>query len=144
MINLTLERLYRKDTYTIGKFYLNGNYFCDTLEDTDRDLNKDGDLNDPGEGKVMGETAIPYGRYRVVVTMSPKFKRLLPLVMDVWGFTGIRIHRGRYNTHTAGCVLVGENKIKGGLINSKEHEENLTRILYDYQKVGKLIYINIT
>ena len=143
MVNLRLERLYRKETYTIGRLYLNEAYFCDTLEDRDRDLNKDGDLEDEGEEKVMGETAIPYGRYHVEVTMSPKFKRMLPLIHDVWGFVGIRIHRGRWPSHTAGCVLVGENKIKGGLINSQEYEENLTRILLNYQKVGEKIYINV-
>jgi len=143
MINLKLERLYRKETYTIGRMYLNEVYFCDTLEDRDRDLNKDGDLDDEGEEKVMGETAIPYGRYRVDVTMSPKFKRMLPQIHNVWGFVGIRIHRGRWATHTAGCVLVGENKIKGGLINSEYWETRLTYMLLYYQDIGEEIYINV-
>lgn len=122
---------------------LEGKYFCDTLEDKDMDLNKDGDLADEGEGKVFGETAIPYGRYHIKVTYSSKFKRLLPLILDVWGFVGIRIHRGRYPIHTSGCVLVGENKIKGGLIDSASYEERLTKILHNFQLKGEDIYINI-
>ena len=59
--------------YTIGKMYIDGDYFCDTLEDRVRDINKNGKF-DNGEVKVAGETAIPYGRYQVVVTMSPRFK----------------------------------------------------------------------
>jgi len=143
MINLTLERTHLKAGYTVGKLSVNGKYFCDTLEDTTRDLNHDGDLDDPGEGKVFGETSIPYGRYHVQVTWSPKFKRLLPLVLNVWGFIGIRMHRGRWAAHTQGCILVGENKIKGGLINSADWEQRLTKLLHDYQIAGEQIYINI-
>ena len=143
MINLFLDRLHLKPRYTIGKLYIGEEYFCDTLEDTTRDLNKDGDLDDEGEGKIIGETSIPYGRYHVMVSRSPKFKRLLPLITGVWGFVGIRIHRGRYPSHTAGCVLVGENKIKGGLVNSAYYEEKLTKLLYENQLKGVPIYINI-
>ena len=128
-MKLKLERLYLKDTYTIGKLYINDKYFCDTVEDKVRDLNKDGDLNDLGETKVYGETAIPYGTYEVEVTYSPKFKRKLPLIKNVPHFEGIRIHRGNYATSSHGCLIVGENKIKGGVINSTKYEVELTNIL---------------
>lgn len=126
---LKLIRKYLKDTYTIGKLYINGVYFCDTVEDKVRDYNKDGDLNDLGETKVYGETAIPYGTYEVEVTYSPKFKRDLPLIKNVPHFEGIRIHRGNYPKDSLGCVLVGENKVKGGVINSTKYEVELTKIL---------------
>jgi len=143
MINLNLNRKYLKPHYTIGTLSINGEYFCDTLEDITRDLNQDGDLDDEGENKIFGETSIPYGRYHVEVTYSPKFKRLLPAIYNVWGFIGIRIHRGRWASHTQGCILVGENKIKGGLINSVDYEQRLTKLLYEYQLAGEVIYISI-
>jgi hypothetical protein len=143
MINLTLERLYLKPDYTIGNLSVRGMQFCQTLEDTVRDLNKDGDLEDEGEFKVYGETAIPYGRYKVVVTMSPKFKRELPLVLDVKHFTGIRIHRGSTNKNTSGCILVGDNTAKGRLTNSEYYERKLTAMLKAYIATGEEVYINI-
>ena len=131
---LKLVRKHLKDTYTIGKLYINGVYFCDTLEDKVRDYNKDGDLNDLGETKVYGETAIPYGTYEVEVTYSPKFKRELPLIKNVPHFEGIRIHRGNYPKDTLGCILVGENKVKGGLINSTKYEVDLTKKLKEVKE----------
>jgi len=143
LINITLDRFYCGSSYTIGRLYLDGKYFCDTLEDITRDLNQDGDLDDPGEEKIYGETSIPYGRYHVEVTFSPKFKRLLPLIKNVWGFIGIRIHRGRYPSHTSGCVLVGMNLKKGQVLNGKYYEELLTKILHEHQIAGGQIYINV-
>lgn len=81
---------------TIGKLYIGGRFFCYTLEDVDRDKNKDGDLNDAGEQKVYGETAIPKGTYKVTLTMSNRFKVVMPLLSNVAGFEGIRIHTGNY------------------------------------------------
>jgi hypothetical protein len=95
---------------TIGKMYIGGRFFCYTLEDVDRDKNKDGDLNDPGEQKVYGETAIPRGTYKVTLTMSNRFKVVMPLLNNVPGFEGIRIHNGNTSEHTHGCLLVGESK----------------------------------
>jgi hypothetical protein len=95
---------------TIGKMYIGGRFFCYTLEDVDRDKNKDGDLNDPGEQKVYGETAIPRGTYKVTLTMSNRFKVVMPLLNNVPGFEGIRIHNGNSSADTHGCILVGESK----------------------------------
>jgi len=79
-VNLLLDRIYKAETYTIGKLYIDGVYFCDTLEDKVRDINKDGDLLDKGEEKVYGETAIPSGTYQIVITYSNRFKKPLPLL----------------------------------------------------------------
>ncbi len=143
MVLLTLRRLYLKDTYTVGKLDVRGHYFCDTLEDVVRDLNKDGDLDDFGEFKVYGETAIPYGRYKVVVTYSPKFKRELPLLLDVKHFTGIRMHRGRFAKDTAGCILTGMNTAKGQLSESATYEKRLTAMLKVFLGMGEEVFIDI-
>jgi len=140
---LLLQRRYFKDTYTIGGLSVDDEPYCDTLEDKVRDYNMDGDLLDEGEGKVYGKTAIPYGRYRIKVTYSPKFKRRLPLLIDVPHFEGIRIHSGVYASHTEGCILVGENKIKGGLINSRLYSDELTTWLDMWQRQGEEIWITI-
>jgi hypothetical protein len=128
--------------YTIGKMYIDGDYFCDTLEDRVRDINKNGKF-DNGEVKVAGETAIPYGRYQVVVTMSPRFKRELPRLLNVPNFEGILIHRGNTDKDSSGCILVGENKVKGKVINSTPYEQKLVSILKDVQSKGEEIWITI-
>lgn len=111
-MKLLLHRKYKKEGYTIGKLYIDGEYFCDTLEDKVR----------PQGVKVYGETAIPYGTYKVVLSYSNKFRRVLPEVLSVSMFTGIRMHRGNYPSDTLGCVLVGKNKIVGGLTESGDTE----------------------
>jgi len=126
MMRLDLYRKYLKKNYTIGELRINGVYYCDTLEDPVRDHNKDGDLNDKGEGKIYGNTAIPYGTYDVVVNMSPKFGRLLPLVVGVKHFTGIRIHAANRPSELAGCVAPGENTRPGMVLNSRTYEIQIT------------------
>jgi len=142
-INFTLKRRYLCDAYTIGRLSLPDFTLCDTLEDKVRDYNKDGDLLDAGETKIYGLTAIPYGRYPVIVTYSPKFKRDLPLLLNVRHFEYIRIHSGVNASHTLGCILTGENKIKGGLINGRVHEARITKLIKEYIARGCAVFINI-
>jgi len=143
MINLLLDRFYIGPKYTVGRLAVDGMYLCDTLEDVVRDLNMDGDLDDSGEEKIYGETAIPFGRYRVLITRSPKFKRELPEILDVHNFTSIRIHAGNSTDDTAGCILVGENKIKGHLVRSRYWETQLVERLKYFLLYGHDIWINI-
>lgn len=128
-MEIKLKRLYKKSDYTIGKLFLDGEYFCDTVEDCDRGLTSDMTYEEIARRKVYGKTAIPTGRYTVVVTFSPKFKRNLPLLIDVKGYSGIRIHNGKDANSSLGCIIVGENKIKGGVINSKATMEKLMQRL---------------
>lgn len=121
---LIVERLHKNPEYTIGKLSLNGEYICDTLEDTDRDLNKDGDLLDAGETKVWGKTAIPYGTYKVTKETNPKFGNCFR-VHNVKQFEGILIHTGNYKEHTHGCILVGKNSVKGAVMNSRFYLDKL-------------------
>ena len=88
-MNLTLYRHTYSSVSTIGDLFIDGQYFCKTLEDTDRKLECDGE-------KVYGKTAIPRGAYNVIIDWSPRFKRELPHVLDVPGFEGIRIHSGNF------------------------------------------------
>lgn len=128
-MKLVLKRTFLGKDYTIGKLYIDGEYFCDTLEDKVLDTNKNGKFDEGA--KVPHQTAIPYGTYKVIVNRSPKFKRMLPRLLDVPYFEGILIHRGGHKDHTSGCILVGENKIKGGLINSAKYELELVKRLSD-------------
>jgi len=107
-MELKLVRSIYSDKSTIGQLSINGSNFCDTLEDVCRDANRDGDLQDPGEQKVYGKTAIPAGRYEVILNQSARFKKLMPLLLNVTGFEGIRIHNGNKPEHTEGCILVGK------------------------------------
>jgi len=118
---ITLVRIAKKSNYTIGKLFINGEYYCDTLEDKVRDLDN--------EEKIAGKTAIPEGQYKVIVNRSPKFKRELPRLLDVPYFDGILIHRGNTPEDTSGCILVGENKEVGKVINSTPYEVKLTKMI---------------
>ena len=108
-MKLTLKRIALRPTYTIGKLYIDDVYFCDTIEDTVRDFNKNGKF-DNGEKKIHSKTAIPYGTYEIKWTYSPRFKKYTPQLMNVPSFEGIRIHAGNTSADTEGCLILGENK----------------------------------
>ena len=122
---LRLKRFALKEEYTIGKIFVNDNYYCDTLEDKVRDLNKDG-IN---ETKEFGKQAIPYGTYPIKLRMSPSFKRIMPYLENIKGFQGVMIHSGNTSKDTLGCILVGQNKVKGKVINSQKTFKSLFEIL---------------
>ena len=126
-----LCRIFHNETYTIGKLYKNGVYITDTIEDVVRDI------------KIQDKTAIPVGKYKVIVNQSNRFKRLLPLLIDVPGFDGIRIHNGINETSTSGCIIVGENKIKGQVINSRYWMNKICDDMYAAQMKGIKITITI-
>lgn len=152
-MELLLKRVALRDTYTIGRLYLNGTYFSDTLEDRVRDINKDGDLNDVGEGKVYGKTAIPYGKYEITMKVqSPKYsqrasyawcKGYLPRLLNVPHFEGILIHGGNSADDSCGCLLVGENKVKGKVINSMATLKRLVSMLKHASDNNEKIWITI-
>lgn len=128
-MKLKLERKYKKPTYTIGILYVNGVRFCETIEDRDRGLSSDMPLSEITAKKVYGVTAIPTGTYKVVLSVSPKFKDkswaakhggLVPEILKVPGFSGVRIHPGTDDSSTSGCLIVGDNKIKGKVVNSQK------------------------
>lgn len=118
-MKLKLQRIARKERYTIGKLYLNGKYFCDTLEDRDRGLSQEMPEEQLRKMKVKAETAIPSGTYNVIITYSPKYKKPMPLLLGVPAYEGVRIHSGNTHKDTEGCILVGENKEVGKVLNSR-------------------------
>ena len=143
-MKLELKRTFLGDKYTIGSLFINGVFFCNVLEDVVRDLNKDGDLNDAGETKVWGESAIPYGTYTVILTYSNRFKKVLPLLENVKGFEGIRIHQGNTAADTNGCLLVGKNTEVGRVTESKATFAKLMKRLVDATEMKETIFITIT
>lgn len=118
-MRLTLKRIANKKDYCIGKLYINGKYFCDTLEDVDRGLDDSMTEEEIRSIKVKGQTAIPTGIYTVLLTYSPKYKKVMPLINNVKGYSGIRIHSGNSSKDTEGCLLVGKNTVVGRLTDSR-------------------------
>lgn len=100
---ITLIRKVGTKGFTEGKLYLDGVYFCDTIEDEER------------AKKIQDKTAIPKGKYSVIINMSNRFKKLMPLLLNVPNYTGVRIHSGNTSEDTEGCILVGK-KLKDGFI----------------------------
>ena len=130
-MKITIDRKWKKDTYTIGRLFVNGSLFCNTLEDKDRGLKQTDSLSSIKSRKVYGETAIPTGLYKIdMETVSPKYsavkwyrdlcKGKMPRLKNVPGFEGILIHSGSSALDTLGCILVGKNTIVGKLTQSKD------------------------
>lgn len=110
---ITVKRLYKTDTSVIGEMLIDGIFECFTLEDAERQV------------KIKGETAIPKGTYRVIINESNRFKRLLPLLIDVPNFEGVRIHAGNSNHDTEGCILVGQTRNKNYIGQSRKAFDKL-------------------
>ena len=132
-LDMKLVRTQFKDTQTVGKLYLNGVYFCDTLEDKNRDLNKNG-IFDGDEKKVYAQTCIPFGQYKVIINQSTRFKRLMPRLLNVPHFDGILIHNGVTEKNSAGCILVGSYDGQK-LVRSKEIFNKLFEIMKYYNDI---------
>ena len=151
-MELILERIAKKKTYTIGHLYIakepdgnnpglgqpltKGLQICDTLEPTWRDYKN-------GAYKVKGRSAIPEGRYAVVISFSPKFKQWLPILLGVPKFDGIRIHAGNTAADTEGCILVGKNKLVGQVVDSRIWLHRLKQKIVEAKSRGEPVWITI-
>ena len=157
-MELVLTRIAKRKTYTIGRLSLTpdpspivrgdskasptggglegASYFCDTLEPTWRDYAH-------GAYKVKGHSAIPEGRYAVVISWSPKFEAWLPILLGVPNFSGIRIHAGNTAADTAGCILVGKNKIVGQVVDSRIWLHRLKQKIVEAKERGEPVWITI-
>jgi len=109
---LTLKRHTFTDRSTAGHLLIEGDYFCDTLEDVDRHL-------ESGGTKIPGETAIPRGTYDLIIDFSQRFQKPMPRILKVPGYEGVRIHAGNTNKDTEGCPLVGKSSGPDGIISSR-------------------------
>lgn len=132
---LLIERLWPKKDYIIGRLYVNGVFFCNTLENPDRGLRSYMTESQIKALKIANHTAIADGQYKVVLRQSPRFKRILPLILNVKGFSGVLFHAGNTVNDTAGCILVGKNDKKGCLSESKITEQNLVNLLKQYDNI---------
>lgn len=145
-MELKLLRYPSISNYTEGKLYIDGAYFCDTLEDKDRGLKQSMSLFEIQKLKVYAQTCIPSGTYKVILNMSPRFKKVLPRLLDVKGFEGILIHSGNTIQDSAGCILLGTKSGDGVLKDSRKSvdvlieklakEKDIT-IIIDYVDYGK-------
>ena len=151
-MELILERIAKRRTYTIGRLYIRrqvvdeylsgtaDDYFCDTLEPTWRDYKN-------GAYKVKGRSAIPEGRYAVVISYSPKFKQWLPILLGGPEFNrkwqGIRIHAGNTAKDTEGCILVGKNKLVGQVVDSRIWIHRLKQKIVEAKGRGEPVWITI-
>lgn len=152
-MELKLKRIACKPLYSIGQLYIDGQYFCDTIEDRDRGLLDGMTEQEIRSIKVPYETAIPTGTYNITMNVqSPKFKSratyafcngYLPRLLNVKGFDGILIHIGNTQNSSAGCILVGQNKVVGQVINSTETFKKLYAVLDAANKRGEKISITI-
>ena len=151
-MELILERIAKRKTYTIGRLYIReqvmdeylpgyeDHYFCDTLEPTWRDY-------EHGAYKVKGRSAIPEGRYAVVISYSPKFKQWLPILLGGPEFNrkwqGIRIHAGNTAKDTEGCILVGQNREVGKVLDSRKWLYELKQKIVEAKDRGEAVWITI-
>ena len=151
-MELILERIAKRKTYTIGRLYIQrrvddeylagteNQYFCDTLEPTWRDY-------EHGAYKVKGRSAIPEGRYAVVISYSPKFKAWLPILLGGPEFNrkwqGIRIHAGNTSEDTEGCILVGKNREVGKVLDSRIWVHRLKQKIVEAKDKGEAVWITI-
>ncbi len=138
-MKLKLVRESFGDTFTEGRLYINDEFECYTIEDTDRKLEEEGE-------KVYGKTAIPKGNYRVNISMSPRFKKPLIEILNVPQFTGVRIHTGNSSANTEGCIIVGkDNKIADDdwIGQSKLAYEPLHAKVQEALTAGDLVTIEI-
>lgn len=132
----TMELLLRRtNKLTEGFLYIDGLLFSDTLEDKWRNLTK--------EKKIPGETCIPAGRYRVVMDYSNRFKRVMPHILDVKYFEGVRIHAGNIRADTDGCILLGQYLQNGVLVDSKVKTEHFNTIVTEAIDRGEEVWITI-
>jgi len=118
-MKLKLIRRVYNEHETIGELFIDGVFECYTLEDVVR----------PEGEKIYGETAIGYGQYDIEISWSPRFRRMLPLLLDVPNFKGIRIHPGNYHQDTEGCILVGTSKGKNAIWRSRRAFNSLFKKL---------------
>ena len=153
-MDILIKRIYNCPTYCISHVYIDGSYICDAIEDTDRMLDDTMDEKYILSKKIKSKTAIPCGTYNILMNViSPKFslkpyyKKFcngrLPRFEKIKGFSGVLFHRGNTEKDSAGCIILGQNKIKGQVINSTMCFENFWNKLEVARKIGEKITCKI-
>lgn len=139
-MKITLQRSFKGPNYTIGKLFVDGDCYCDTIEDVVRDLPHVCPNTSKGHActckeKVYARTAIPGGTYKVTMEYSPRFERSLPYLHDVPHFLGILIHSGNTDADSAGCIIVGRNTVKGKVLESRATLDKLISRIKDEEDI---------
>lgn len=153
-MEILIKRIAKRDTYTIGKMYINNKYICDTLEDTDRGLAQSMSVTEVASKKIKHRTAIPTGTYTITMNVrSNRYSKskwyvdfcnaMMPRFVNVSGYDGILIHPGNTNKDTSGCILVGKNTIVGKLTESRATFKKLYPMLKDAANKGEKISVTI-
>lgn len=154
-MKILIDRKWKKEDYTIGKLYVDGVFFSNTLEDRDRGLTSTMSIEEIKKKKKAGDTAIPTGTYKVRMDIpSPRFSKSnwyiknsngakMPRLKDVPGYDGVLVHCGNTAKDTEGCILVGKNDVKGMVTKSKDYFLKLYNIMYTAYKKGENIEITI-
>lgn len=130
MIELSLNRDVFNPAFTLGRLMVDGSHFGYTCEDTDRELEV------YPERKIHGQSAVPRGRYRLTTSASQRFGKVLPILLDVPGFSGVRIHGGNTAADTEGCPLLGHVRTANGVANCAERVSTLTQMIIDEEAAG--------
>lgn len=143
-MEMKLIRKWRKDTYSIGKLYIDGACICDTLEDTDRGLKSSMTKDEIAKVKIKGKTAIPTGKYTVGMSFSNRFKKIMPILVNVPGFDGIRIHSGNTAADTEGCILCGRNTAVGKITESRIYTSKVYDLISQALRQSKSVTLEIT
>lgn len=143
-MRMTIKRIKATPTFTEGHLYVDDVYICDTLEPADKHLDQNMKMEDIRKYKklsmAMGiKCAIPYGTYTVTITFSPKFKKYLPLINGVKGFSAIRIHEGNTVNSTSGCILVGKRTEPGVMAFTRKAVAKVMSLLRQNGGNGKLV-----
>ena len=128
-MKLKVIRETKTDVSTIGRLFVNEKFFCYTLEDKDRGLKQTDTLLYIQAKKIFGVTAIPSGTYDLIINQSPKFKRMLPRILNIKGFDGVLMHRGNSADHSLGCILIGYQKGDNAIFESTKAENDLVNLL---------------
>jgi len=142
-MELQLKREIFTDESTIGTLTIDGKFECYILEDKDRGINNTLSLEQIMRVKVYGKTCIPYGRYEVEWTMSARFKKMMPILLNVVGWSGIRIHSGNSEIDSLGCLLCGTRKLSNRITESTIATNKLYAKIESAKKQGQRIYITI-
>lgn len=137
ILECTLQREILDDEFTLGRMYVAGVHYCFTCEDADRELE-----TFPG-AKINGESAIPCGRYRVTKSISNRFGRVMPLVVDVPGFSGVRFHGGNGPDDTEGCPLLGSLRTARGVSNCAEVNRSFLKLIEATEARGDQVWVTV-
>ena len=142
-MKIELIRKWRRENYSIGILLVNGQRICETCEDKDRGLDASMPLAELHKRKVKGQTAIPTGTYQITMTYSPRFKKMLPLLLNVPAFEGVRIHSGNTAKDTEGCILCGRNTEVGKVTSSRIWTDKVIKMIDDACKRKETVTIHI-